>query len=80
MTTEQNQTEAEQLFAALYEKHKDILDPIIRRINDCTISHSGDDVFYIYQFLIQTAQAIKEMIQAGTVIPSTGPEARSKMN
>jgi len=75
-----NETEAEELFAALQERNKDVLDPLLQRINDHTLSHSGDDVFYIYQFLIQTAQAIKEMVAAGTVIPSATPETRSKMN
>ena len=80
MKTEKIETEAEKFLAALYEKHRDVIDPLIERVNRCTVRHDGDGIFYLHQTLVEMARAIREMIQAGTVIPAAGPETRSRMN
>ena len=73
-------TDAEEIFSKLYEKNRDVLDPLIERVNQCTLQHDGDSVFFIQKNLVTIAEAIRDMLKAGTVIPAAGPEARSKMN
>ena len=77
---EKTETEAEQVFAELYEKHRDVIDPIIQRLNEITLNHDGNSLYFLHQTLVEMARAIREMLQAGTVIPAAGPEARTKMN
>ena len=73
-------TDAEEIFSKLYEKNRDVLEPLIERVNQCTVQHDGDQVFFIYQNLVTIAEAIRDMLKAGTILPAAGPETRSKMN
>ena len=62
-------TDAEEIFSKLYEKNRDVLDPLIERVNQCTLQHDGDSVFFIQKNLVTIAEAIRDMLKAGTVIP-----------
>jgi len=77
MEEKPEQTEAAEVVLELHEKHKDILAPVLQRINECTLRHDGDGIFFLHQSLITMADAIREMLAKGTIMPVPGPGAGS---
>ena len=69
--------EAVEVVLNLHEKHHDVLDPVLQRINECTLAHDGDSIYFLYESLVTMADAIKEMLAKGTIMPVPGPGAGS---
>lgn len=67
--------EAAEVVLELNEKHHDVLVPVLQRINECTLRHDGDGIFFLHQSLLTMADAIKEMLTKGTIMPMGGPGA-----
>lgn len=69
--------EAAEVVLELHEKHKDILAPVLQRINECTLAHDGDSIFFLHESLVTMVDAIREMLAKGSIMPMGGPGAGS---
>ena len=66
--------EAEEIVTELNERHKDVLQPVIQRINECYEQHDGDSMFYLLQALVSLTQSIHELLQRGEIISRDAPK------
>ena len=66
---EQTETEAEKLVDEMFQRHGDVISPLVDRLNEAVRLHDGDSLWFLYQNLNGLAQGIREMLSAGKVVP-----------
>lgn len=66
---EQTETEAEKLVDEMFQRHGDVINPLVGRLNEAVRTHDGDSLWFLYENLHGLAQGIREMLSAGKVIP-----------
>lgn len=78
---EQTETEAEKLVDEMFQRHGDVINPLVDRLNEAVKTHDGDSLWFLYQNLHGLAQGIREMLSAGKVVPreSINDSYRGKM-
>ncbi|MCX5839410.1 MAG: hypothetical protein NTW71_12990 [Deltaproteobacteria bacterium] len=75
-----SEKEAAEIVVELEARHRDVIDPVIARINETYANHDGDSIFYLYQALVTMSQTINNMLRSGHVIPSGSGPNRPGMN
>jgi len=66
---EDEQVEAERLVDEMFQRHGDVINPLVDRLNEAVKTHDGDSLWFLYQNLHGLAQGIREMLSQGKVIP-----------
>lgn len=66
---EQTETEAEKLVDEMFQRHGDVINPLVDRLNEAVRLHDGDSLWFLWQNLHGLAQGIREMLSQGKVIP-----------
>ena len=60
--------EAAEIVAELEARHRDVLEPVIQRINELTISGDGDGIWYLYTSLVSMAGAIQNLVRSRPIV------------
>ena len=68
-TMEDEQVEAERLVDEMFQRHGDVINPLVDRLNEAVKTHDGDTLWFLYQNLNGLAQGIREMLSQGKVVP-----------
>jgi len=78
---ENEQVEAERLVDEMFQRHEDVIRPLVDRLNEAVKTHDGDSLWFLYWNLHGLAQGIREMLSQGKVVPreSISDSYREKM-
>ncbi len=69
-TMEENEeVAAEKLVSEMFERHGDVIEPLVGRLNEAVRTHDGDSLWFLYENLHGLAQGIREMLSQGKVVP-----------
>jgi len=60
--------EAAEIVAELEARHRDVLEPVIQRINELTISGDGDGIWYLYTSLVSVIGCIQDLVKSRPVV------------
>ena len=60
--------EAAEIIAELEARHRDVLEPVIQRINELTISGDGDGIWYLYTSLVSVIGCIQDLVKSRPVL------------
>ena len=62
------QTEVERMVDEMFQRHGDVINPLVERLNEAVRLHDGDTLWFLWQNLNGLAQGIREMLSQGKVV------------
>ena len=56
--------EAEEIVAEMESRHRDVMEPVIERINELQASGDGDGIWYLYTTMVTLAGCIQDLVKS----------------
>ena len=77
--------EAAEIIAELNEKHRDVLQPLVDRVNELSIAGDGDGIFFLHESLKVLTDAIVDLLRSRPIVSESqvaraGADIRKKLN
>jgi hypothetical protein len=60
--------EAAEIIAELEARHRDVLEPVIQRVNDLTVQGDGDGIWYLYTSLVSVIGCIQDLVKSRPIV------------
>ena len=60
--------EAEEIVAEMESRHREVMEPVIERINELQASGDGDGIWYLYTSLVSVIGCIQHLVKSRPVV------------